>query len=158
MKCLFGFALLLLSELTTSVPVSPSIRSSIDPTGTYILKGILKKNRITGHSGEIRVKLLAENKIALCFYISSGYPAFESGAFMDTLDYYDSHAEYQPDRDRGCIIQFSFSEFAAETRQLYGDPHSNCGFGKGVMISAVFRKSSNDRPVIQDLSLHRMAP
>ncbi len=39
--------------------------SFLNPTGTYILKGKVKNNRVTGHSGELRVRLLDDHKIAL---------------------------------------------------------------------------------------------
>jgi hypothetical protein len=137
---------------------SIAIPSFIDPTGTYILKGEVKKNRLTGHSGEIRVRLLEKTRIALCFYINSGYPDYESGSFLDTLSYRDNQASYRPARDPQCSILFFFSRHKAEVQQLYNNPSSGCGFGKGVMASNVFEKYSGDEPVIQDLSQHGIQP
>jgi hypothetical protein len=39
-----------------------------------------------------------------------------------------------------------------EVLEIYSDPHSGCGFGRDVLVPAVFRKSSNEIPIIQDLS------
>jgi len=133
------------------VPHNPPPRF-IDPTGTYVLMGTIKKNRITGHSGEIRVQLLDSQRIALCFYINKGYPGYESGSFIDTLAYVDSSSRYSPTADPSCAILFNFHRRGVEIMELYADPLSGCGFPKGVLISAVFDKTSADRPIIQDLS------
>ena len=130
----------------------------IDPTGTYILKGTVVKNRITGHSGEMRVKLLDRSKVALCFFISKGYPGYESGSFIDTLLYRDNQALYTPAADSDCTIIFCFSHKVAEIRQIYIDPQCSCGFGRDIMISTFFEKSSGDKPIIQDLSAHGISP
>jgi hypothetical protein len=154
MKGLFMVSAILFNQLEISTAPKLSKHSFIDPTGTYILKGTVKKNTLIGHSGEIRVKLLWGNRIALCFYINSGYPDYASGAFMDTLIYEDNLAKYNPVKDQACSILFCFSINSAETEQLFTDPHSGCGFGDGVMVSAIFEKYSGDTPVIQDLSPH----
>lgn len=129
----------------------------VDPTGTYILKGDHKGNRITGHSGEIRVRLLTERTVALSFYISNGYPDYESGSFEDTLAYDENLAVYHPAKDGDCTILFLFNQHNAEIQQVYEDPHCTCGFGKGIMISTIFEKYSSSPPMIQDLSMHGMA-
>ena len=158
MRGLFMLSAILFNQLDFSASPRIAIHSFIDPTGTYILKGTVKKNTITGHSGEIRVKLLQGNRIALCFYINSGYPDYASGAFMDTLVYEDNLAKYNPVQDHACFILFCFSLKSAETEQILTDPHSSCGFGHGVMVSAIFEKYSSDTPVIQDLSPHGIVP
>ena len=134
---------------------SPSMTMEfINPTGTYILKGAIDKNRIMGHSGELRVKLLGRAKVAMSFYINKGYPGYESGSFMDTVAYVDNLAKYVPAADPGCTIIFSFTYRDAELRQTFSNPQSGCGFGNGVMTAALFHKSSDENPIIQDLSLH----
>jgi hypothetical protein len=134
------------------------VQNFIDPTGTYVLMGTVKKNRITGHSGEIRVQLLDNQRIALCFYINKGYPGYESGSFIDTLAYVDSSSRYTPTADTSCAILFYFHHKAVEIMEVYSDPFSGCGFPNGVLISAVFDKASANRPVIQDLSAHGITP
>ena len=153
MRSLFILSTAFLTQLF--FPHNPPPRF-IDPTGTYVLMGTIKKNRITGHSGEIRVQLLDgqrdSQRIALCFYINKGYPDYESGSFIDTLAYVDSSSRYSPTADPSCAILFNFHHHAVEIAELYADPLSGCGFPKGVLISAVFDKTSADRPIIQDLS------
>jgi hypothetical protein len=129
----------------------------IDPTGTYILKGDLNGNRITGHSGEIRVQLLTTRTVALSFFISKGYPGYESGSFTDTLAYDENIATYRPVNDSDCNILFLFDRKNAEIQQVYKDPHCTCGFEKGILVSTIFEKYSSSPPIIQDLSLHGLS-
>jgi hypothetical protein len=152
MKCLFLLPLLLAMKL----PLNGDLHGTefIDPTGTYLLTGIVKKNRIMGHSGELRVRLLDTHSVALCFYINKGYPGYESGAFMDTVAYDENTLYYYPTPDSSCYLFFNFDPASVEMIQMYNNPHSGCGFGPGVMIPAVFQKSSNERPIIQDMSAH----
>ena len=107
-----------------------------------------------GHSGELRVKLLGRAKVAMSFYINKGYPGYESGSFMDTMAYVDNLAKYVPAADLGCTIIFSFTSRDAELRQTFSNPQTGCGFANGVMTSAFFHKSSDENPIIQDLSSH----
>ncbi|HVS97003.1 MAG TPA: hypothetical protein VHE54_10965, partial [Puia sp.] len=67
----------------------------VDPTGTYILKGEVKKNKIVGHYGELRVRLLDPGTAAFCFYLNNGYPNYASIALMDTLNYADNRLYYR---------------------------------------------------------------
>ncbi|PWT73439.1 MAG: hypothetical protein C5B59_13345 [Bacteroidetes bacterium] len=124
----------------------------IDPTGTYILKGVVQKNRIIGHSGELRVKLLLQDRIAISFYISSGYPNFASVSFVDTLSYEENSARYFPTGHSGCSLVFCFNYHDVELQQTYTDPVAGCGFANGAVISTSFKKKSAEQPLIQDLS------
>ncbi len=150
--------LLLAVEILRLPFYSPHPPDFIDPTGTYTLKGTKKNTRILGHSGELRVKLLAPKKVAMCFYINKGYPGYESGSFLDTLAYEDNLVKFIPNSDGDCSIIFCFSDYAAEIRQVYTNPQSGCGFGEGILVSAFFEKSSEERPIIQDLSKHGISP
>jgi hypothetical protein len=154
MKSLLLFSLITISHLFS---FHTPVLEFINPTGTYILKGAIDKNRIMGHSGELRAKLLDSDKVAMSFYINKGYPGYESGSFLDTLAYVDNLARYIPTGDSGCTIIFSFTRWMVEIRQTFNDPQSACGFGDGVMVSAFFKKSSDERPIIQDLSVHGIA-
>lgn len=149
MRSLFILSALYFSRLFSPADLHPEF---IDPTGTYVLMGTVKKNRITGHSGEIRVLLLDSERIALCFYLTKGYPGYESGSFMDTLPYDGSYTHYTLKKDTTCTILFYFYRNKVEIMPTYSDPYSGGGFANGVLISAVFEKSSADKPVIQDLS------
>lgn len=124
----------------------------LNPTGTYILKGVVKKNRVTGHSGELRVRLLDEHTVALCFYINAGYPGYKSGSLIDTLGYEDNAVLYQPPQDTACDIYFYFGVQQVEILQVMSDPHSGCGFAPGVFVPVTIPKISSEIPVIQNLA------
>jgi hypothetical protein len=127
----------------------------VNPTGTYILKGLVEKNVITSHHGEIRAKLLQKDKLVLCFYLNKGYPGFESASFIDTLTYHDNQARYIPPGDTTCNIVYLFTGVSANVTLIYSNPQCTCGFAKGVIAPAVFEKYSAEIPIIQDLSVHR---
>src|ERR1700722_832853 len=118
-----------------------------NPTGTYLLKGDIKDSKIVGHYGELRVRLLDSNAIALCFYVNKGYPNYEFGSLMDTLRYGENRAIFRPANDSACDIYFAFGLRWVEISEVLTDPHSGCGFRPGVMIPAVFEKTSSDVPV-----------
>ena len=145
MKSLFFFPILLFGGFFSGRYFDPQF---IDPTGTYTLTGVVKKNRILTHSGEIRVVLLSSEKIALSFYINAGYPDYASGSLLDTLNYNENVASYSPSNDSSCSVIFRFTGKAVEILQLYSNPHSGCGFPKGVLTSTIFEKTSEDRPIL----------
>lgn len=126
----------------------------IEPTGTYILKGTVKKNHITGHSGEIRIQLLENDRLAICFYMNNGYPDNQSITFIDTLlyDNADNQLRYTPPQSPDCTLLFNFTVNKLVFLQLYNNPPCHCVYNQEVMIPAVFEKSSSDKPVIQDLA------
>ena len=126
----------------------------INPTGTYLLKGEVKNSKIVGHYGELRVRLLDTNRIALSYYVNNGYPNYEFGSVMDTLHYEDNRAIYKPVSDSSCAIYFLFRQRSVEVSREVADLRSACGFGTGVLIPAVLEKTSSEVPVIQDMSLH----
>jgi hypothetical protein len=126
----------------------------INPTGTYLEKGEVKNSKIIGHYGELRVRLLDTNTVALSYYANKGYPNYEFGSFIDTLHYADNRAIYKPVNDSACAIYFAFESRSVEVIKVLTDPRSGCGFGPGVMIPVMLQKTSSDVPVIQDMSLH----
>lgn len=123
----------------------------IDPTGTYMLKGTVKNNRVVSHSGEMRVRLLDQHTVALCMYMNSGYPDYKSGAMIDTLIYTDNNARYLPKKDSACEVVFYFSWRKVDIMKVMSDPRSGCGFAPGVLESIAFSKISSEVPIIQDL-------
>lgn len=126
----------------------------INPTGTYILKGATRNNTIISNSGELRVRLLDSQTVAISLYLNKGYPGYESGSLLDTLHYEDNKVVYTPGSDSSCSIYFTFGRKSVEIFQTLTDPHSGCGFHIGVLKAAVYQKISSDIPVIQDLSGH----
>src|SRR5882757_915084 len=133
MKRLFILPAVLLCQSFLSGGVVPDF---INPTGTYRLAGNVKKNHVLGHSGELRAELLDSSKIAISFSINKGYPNYESGSMTDTLFYDENMARYTPACDSSCTIIFWFTPNAVELKELFtADPHSGCGFAKGVMAA-----------------------
>ena len=144
-----------LSLLLPGLFPSDNNQTIINPTGTYILKGEVKGNKVISHSGEIRVKLLQPEMLTLCFYIAKGYPGYESGSLMDTLRYTDNSAVYVS-KDSTCTLRFYFRQNGVELIHIFSMPARDC-FSPGVLTGAFFRKASSGVPVIQDLSGMRTA-
>ncbi|MBC7904415.1 MAG: hypothetical protein H7Y27_13405 [Gemmatimonadaceae bacterium] len=124
----------------------------VDPTGTYQLKGVKRNNRIYGHHGEIRIRMIDSSTVAVSFYISKGYPGYQSGAFTETLHFEDNRIVYEPPGNTGCRICIRFFEETAVIEQWFTDPRSTCGFAEAVIASRTFQKVNNEEPLIQDLS------
>jgi hypothetical protein len=140
-----------LSLMLPGLLASYNSQTFIDPTGTYTLKGEVRDNKVVSHSGEIRVKLLGNESLALCFFIDKGYPGYESGAFLDTLRYEENQSSYYS-RDSGCVLRFNFKPTGVELMHIFSQGGSDCGFTPGVLTGAFFKKTSSGIPVIQDLA------
>jgi hypothetical protein len=142
---------LFLSLLLPGLFSTDNNQTFIDPTGTYTLKGEVRDNKVVSHSGEIRVKLLRPELLTLCFFIDKGYPGYESGSFLDTLQYEGNEAVYTT-RDSSCMLRFYFKPTGVELVHIFSQNARDCGFAPGVLTGAFFRKTSSGVPVIQDLS------
>lgn len=127
----------------------PQASVFIDPTGTYLLKGLLHKGKISGHFGEIRARLIDSAHVLLSFDINQGFPENANGFFSDTLPYNGIESTFIPPADTLCTIVFVFSPQAVETKQWLRDPHCSCGFEKGLMVSARFSRYSAEAPYIR---------
>ena len=138
------FCTLLLSSFS-----QPWRQLPLNPTGTYILKGENHRGEIKGNFAEIRIKLLSDSLIALSLYSNKGYPEYTSGSFTDTLKYLDNKAIHHSKLDNDCSIAFDFVIDGLRIKQIYSDPTSTCGFGKGVLPLGFIGKYSSDTPVIQ---------
>ena len=145
MKSLFLLLLL-------NAPIPGKSPTFIDPTGTYILKGEIKKNRIVGHYGELRIRLLNPETAVFCFYFNAGYPDYASVALMDTSKYDDNRMVYNLSKDTACTLILLFNLHDVELMEVYSDPQNGCGIGPAVLSPAFFDKTSSETPVIQDLS------
>jgi hypothetical protein len=149
---------LFLSLLLPGLLSTDNNQTFINPTGTYTLKGEVHDNKVTTHSGEIRVKLLHHELLTLCFFIDKGYPGYESGSLLDTLRYEDDAAIYVS-KDSSCMLRFHFKQNGVELMHVFTqNKGGDCGFPPGVLTGAFFRKTSSGVPVIQDLSALRPTP
>jgi hypothetical protein len=126
--------------------------AQIKPTGTYILgKGLNDRNNSQkGNRGEIRVKKVEANKIAIAVYAINGY---DSGDFIDTLTLKNNQAIYSNARfDSSCRIYLKFTPAKLIVKQTSKVHPSPCGFGWNADISGVYKKVSDKLPVIRDIT------
>ena len=130
----------------------PSRILVINPTGTYVFKGDKHKGEIKGNFGEVRAKLIDDTLVAIAMYSNTGYPDYHSASFTDTTSYADNRAVYTSKYDPSCQLVFAFETDGLNIKQIYTDPTSTCGFGKGVMPLGFIAKYSSEVPIIQPLS------
>lgn len=126
-------------------------KSDIDPTGTYELKGEGIEGEMKGYSGEIRVKLIENRKIAVNFYITKGHPSYNEGTFKDTLNYRRNKAVYQDkDLKTACTLTLDFSKEGVQIEENANYEHGNC-WGNGVVAHGFFKKTSSKVPTHYEL-------
>lgn len=124
----------------------------IDPTGTYDLESETRKegDDIYGQFGQIQVKRLTEERIIMTFGINKGAPSYNSGSFVDTLDYSNHQAVYvTPDMDPSCKITFDFTENGVTVKEETDNYNFGCGFGHAVVADGFFKKTSSTEPELR---------
>jgi len=125
----------------------------IDPTGTYELDSKTEKKGedIFGYSGKIQVKKIKQDKIIMTFMICKGAPSYNSGSFVDTLDYNKNTVIYKTlDFDPSCLIKFDFNNKGIFVKETTNDLNSGCGFGHAVVADGFFKKTSSSEPLLKD--------
>ena len=126
---------------------------TMNPTGTYELGNFnpdLEKET-TGYFGLIQVKRFAKNKIVMTFMINKGAPSFNSGSFVDTLEYKSDRAIYKnTEFDPSCEITFDFSVNGVTVKEKTDDYNSGCGFGHAVVANGFFQKTSYKKPILRE--------
>jgi hypothetical protein len=125
----------------------------IDPTGTYELISTAKveDGDTYGYFGEICVKLIDKNKIAMSFYICKGAPGYNSGSFVDTLEYRNNIATYKDKytTEQACRVEFTFSRTRIKLKETANYEYGNC-WGNGVVAFGSFKKISSKIPAIKN--------
>lgn len=125
----------------------------IDPTGTYELdsKAIERDGDIYGYFGKIQIKSLSKDQIIMTFMINKGAPSYNSGSFVDTLDYKGNQAVYtDPEVDPSCKISFGFNDKGVTVNEETNDFNFGCGFGHAVVAKGFYKKLSSDEPELRD--------
>ena len=125
----------------------------INPTGTYSLvsKAKTQHGEIYGPTGDIQVKALSKNKLAMVLGINMGAPAYNSGTLIDTLTYSDNTCFYKGDNDDpSCRITFAFTSTGIKVSQKQADLNYGCGFGHGVFADGFYKKESGKVPVLKN--------
>lgn len=126
--------------------------SYIDPTGTYDLESETRKDEddIYGYFGQIQVKRLTEKQIVMTFMVNKGAPSYNSGSFVDTLDYQIDRAIYvDPELDSSCKITFEFTDKGVNVIEETDNYNFGCGFGHAVVADGFFKKTSSDEPELR---------
>lgn len=119
--------------------------SYVEPTGTYKLNNIIekKKGEIYGYFGQIQVKKINSEEIAMTFEVNKGAPSYNSGSFVDTLIYKENKAIYRDiESDSTCKITFNFDKKGITVIEETADYNWGCGFGHGVVANGFYKKIS----------------
>ena len=144
--------------LLVSIIISTSLAAQatyIDPTGTYQLdsKTTKKDGEIYGYSGQIQVKKIGSDKIVMTFEVNKGAPSYNSGAFVDTLNYKDNRSIYtDPETDPTCRITFDFGKKGVTVKEETTDHNFGCGFGHAVVADGFYKRISSKTPILTDPS------
>jgi len=147
---------LLVLILLIHLPVNGQVKSKsaiIDPTGSYKLnnKTVTKNGETYGYFGHVEVKLLQYSKIAINLYVCKGATSYNSGGFLDTLNYQNNTATYTTtEYDSTCRIILTFKKTGITIEQNQANLNNGCGFGHGVFADGYYRKISSKVPVITD--------
>jgi len=138
------FKIIITSTLTITLNIAIG-QASFNPTGTYVYQGkaTIKDGETYGYFGTIQVKKLTDRKIVMTFYICKGAPSYNSGSFVDTLDYKNNRAIhiYQD-----CITTFSFSNAGIYVKET---SNGSC-WGAGVVAHGHFKKKSSKQPILTE--------
>jgi hypothetical protein len=124
----------------------------IDPTGTYNLENETRQEGedIYGYFGQIQIKRLTKDTIIMTFLINKGAPSYNSGSFVDTLEYQLNKAIYtNPELDKSCKITFDFTEDGVTVKEETNDFNFGCGFGYAVVADGFFKKTFAAEPELR---------
>ena len=132
------------SVLITTLHVATG-QAFYNPTGTYSYQGKTteKDGEIYGYFGTIQVKTLTNTKIVMTFYICRGAPGYNSGSFVDTLDYKNNQVIHTY---KDCVTAFSFSKTGIIVKEI---SNRSC-WGAGVVAHGHFKKKSSKQPILSD--------
>ncbi len=132
------------------IPLS-FLETYIDPTGTYILDEKTERSGddIYGYTGQIQVKKIAVDTIVMTFEVNKGAPSYNSGSFVDTLNYNNNIAIYNnAEFDSTCKITFSFTKKGVVVKEETDNPNFGCDFGHAVFADGFFKKTSSKTPIL----------
>ena len=119
-------------------------KNFVNPTGSYTFSGKTKrnKNNVYGYFGHTHVLLLDSSHILINFFICKGAPSYNSGSFIDTLEYTNNTAIYRGDRvsDSTCKLTLDFSNKGIGVQLFSENPNWACGFGHAVDAYGFFKR------------------
>jgi len=128
----------------------------INPTGLYNFDGhSYKKNGDTyGYFGTIKVVRLDSVKILMSFYICKGAPSYNSGSFVDTLNYLNNEAIYRGDTsiaETTCKLTLHFTSKGINAELLSDYPNLACGFGHAVDAQGFYKRVKGKIPTKNEI-------
>ena len=127
--------------------------NTFNPTGTYELGNYNpdSENKVIGYFGLIQVKRFTKDKIIMTFMVNKGAPSFNSGSFVDTLEYESNRAIYtNVEFDPSCEIIFNISAKGIAVKEKTDDYNFGCGFGHAVVADGFYRKISSEEPILRE--------
>jgi hypothetical protein len=128
------------------------LETTVDPTGIYDLENETRKegDDIYGYFGQIKVLAIDETTIIMDFQVCKGAPSYNSGSFLDTLEYINGQAIYtDPEIDESCRITFDFTEKGVKVTEETENYNFGCGFGHAVVADGFYKKTSSDKPTFE---------
>lgn len=129
---------------------------TINPSGVYTFSGktYKKKGHTYGYFGTVKVLLINSNRILMNFYVCKGAPSYNSGSFIDTLEYKDNTAVYRGDTslvETTCRLVFKFSSKGFDSELSSDYPNMACGFGHAVDVFGFFKKLKRKAPTMNEM-------
>lgn len=125
----------------------------INPEGTFVTTNdtIMQGDDIIGRFGEIQIKNLSKNRLVINFTVCNGAPSYNSGSFVDTLEYKNNEIIYtNPLNDPSCKIRFVIHENGISVEEQTEQSNFGCGFGHSVYSDGYFKKISKETPLLRE--------
>ncbi len=143
--------------LSNSTPETYSANQyQVDKTGFYSLDHKTEKRggETYGYFGNIAIKSIAKDKIAIKLYVCKGAPSYNSGSIADTLLIKDNKAIYTvpSEIDSTCKVIFRFFRQGIEVEEITADYNCGCGFGHAVVATGYYKRKSYKIPTQKDLT------
>ncbi len=128
----------------------------VNPNGVYKYGGktYKKDGEIYGYFGTIKVFLLDSNKVLVSFYVCKGAPSYNSGSFVETLNYSNNQAVYRGDTTMAeltCRLTFHFTPKGIAAELFSGNPNWACGFGHAVDAQGFYKRVKGKLPTKEEI-------
>ena len=129
----------------------------VNPTGEYKLntKTIKKNGETYGYFGDMKVVTLSKDKILISFFVCKGAPSYNSGSFVDTLEYKNNVAIYKSDSisDPSCNMKMVFTQKGVDVELKSDNPNFACGFGQAVDSQGFYKRVKGKIPRKEEILL-----
>jgi len=118
----------------------------VNPEGNYLYKNrvVDRKKEIEGYFGDIKVKKLADGKVALTLFICRGAPSYNSGSLHDTLAVKNNVATYLYEGGNSCRVSFHFYKQGIRVEEHTKETGDGCGFGYAVYSDGFYNRSNKE--------------